>query len=271
MVATSPQRELSDPLPNAQSAALILAHPGHEIRVHGWMSRVRPWVFVLTDGSGGEGHPRIESTRQVLAATQSKASPVFGRLSDRAAYQWILENRVQELEELTLEIASALETIGCQYVVSDAIEGFNPVHDLCNVIAAASVAKASLRTTSPIVHYDFLLEAAPDARIGSSAAHFTIDLSDLELARKLDQARGYEELRSEVDAAVRTHGVEAFRREVLYRASRATAMENLVGSPPAYEAFGERRVREGIYDRVLRFREHFEPMAQALLSAASSR
>lgn len=31
-------------------AALVVAHPGHELRVYGWLEQARPRVFVLTDG-----------------------------------------------------------------------------------------------------------------------------------------------------------------------------------------------------------------------------
>src|SRR5207302_1404403 len=33
-----------------KTSALLVAHPGHELRVHGWLERERPLVFVLTDG-----------------------------------------------------------------------------------------------------------------------------------------------------------------------------------------------------------------------------
>ncbi|HUE39393.1 MAG TPA: hypothetical protein VMR29_07805 [Candidatus Binatia bacterium] len=40
-------------------AARVVAHPGHELRVHHWMERVRPVVCVLTNGSGASGCSRI--------------------------------------------------------------------------------------------------------------------------------------------------------------------------------------------------------------------
>ena len=43
-----------------QSAALVIAHPGHELRIHHWLERARPVTFVLTDGSGHTDHSRIE-------------------------------------------------------------------------------------------------------------------------------------------------------------------------------------------------------------------
>jgi hypothetical protein len=47
-------------------SALIIAHPGHEIRVHGWLERAKPVVYVLTDGSGRSGQSRLASTARLL-------------------------------------------------------------------------------------------------------------------------------------------------------------------------------------------------------------
>ena len=41
------------------SAALILGHPGHELRVYGWTRSIRPLTFVITDGSGASGISRL--------------------------------------------------------------------------------------------------------------------------------------------------------------------------------------------------------------------
>ena len=35
--------------------ALLLGHPGHELKVLGWLAENRPRVYVLTDGSGFDG------------------------------------------------------------------------------------------------------------------------------------------------------------------------------------------------------------------------
>ena len=46
--------------------ALILGHPGHELRVLGWMKAAKPWVIVLTDGSGHTSEPRVGLTRNLI-------------------------------------------------------------------------------------------------------------------------------------------------------------------------------------------------------------
>ena len=47
-------------------SALIVAHPGHELRVHAWLEQARPTSFVLTQGDGAAGVSRLPSTTAVL-------------------------------------------------------------------------------------------------------------------------------------------------------------------------------------------------------------
>src|SRR5215217_6991055 len=65
---------------------LILAHPGHELRAHHVMERVRPTVAVLTDGSGSTTTSRLGESRVLIAHAGAKAATTFGPLTDRDAY-----------------------------------------------------------------------------------------------------------------------------------------------------------------------------------------
>jgi len=60
----------------ARPAALVVAHPGHEISLHGWLERVKPVVFVLTDGSGPRGVSRLSSTTRVLERAGARRTEV---------------------------------------------------------------------------------------------------------------------------------------------------------------------------------------------------
>ncbi|MSQ47696.1 MAG: hypothetical protein EXR78_04785 [Deltaproteobacteria bacterium] len=65
----------------AKPAALVIAHPGHELRLHGWLQHARPWVSVLTDGSGHADHSRLDSTTTLLhdvGARLAEVVPVHG-------------------------------------------------------------------------------------------------------------------------------------------------------------------------------------------------
>ncbi len=243
-------------------SALVVAHPGHELRVHGWLERERPLVFVLTDGSGHAGISRVPSTCEALRCAGARPGPVLGRFSDRALYEVILDGRTSVLTALAEEIAEALTEEKVDRVVCDAIEGFNPSHDLCHLLAAAAVANTARRSGRSPVLFDFLLEGRPDGDV--RAGDLRLELTAAELESKLAAANDYPEMAGEVERALVRHGVEPFRVECLRRVDQEVVVENLVADPPFYEIHGERQVAAGHYQRVLRFREHFLPVARAL-------
>src|SRR5215471_6691458 len=78
--------------------ALVVAHPGHELRVFGWLSRNKPRVYVMTDGSAQGGSHRIRSSARLLEAVGSEADRVFGEITDADMYRAILERDISVFE-----------------------------------------------------------------------------------------------------------------------------------------------------------------------------
>lgn len=250
-----------------RSAMMVVGHPGHELRVHAWMEIARPTVCVLTDGSGSSGEGRLESTTRVLERTGARPGPVYGRMSDRDIYTAIMEHDLELFRALADELCAALVEHGADCVVGDATEGYNPSHDVCRLVINAAVRMASRERGAPIANYDFVLVGAPD-EVPEAARDRVVRLSldDDALARKLESANAYPELAGEVAAAIARFGVAPFQREFL----RPAPLDDRLGwtgdEVPFYERHGEKRVAEGVYDRVLRFREHVVPVADALWS-----
>lgn len=243
----------------------MVAHPGHELRVYGWLERERPVVFVLTDGSGSSGQSRVPSTEEVLRSAGARPGSLFGRFSDRELYGAILEGRLEVFTGLAGELADALIERGVETVAGDAMEGFNPSHDVCRLLTDAAVALARRRTARAIASYDFPLEGRPDAAgANGSRGALRLELEDGALERKLAAARSYPEMAYEVERAFERHGAKAFRIEFLRPADPEADVEALIDEPPYYESYGERQVAAGRYRQVLRFREHFLPLARAL-------
>ena len=249
-----------------QPIALVVAHPGHEMRVHAWLEMESPLTFVLTDGSGHTRLGRLSSTEQILNRAGARPGKIFGRYNDREAYQLITEGQVETVQNLIDELAEELIGAEIETVVSDAMEGFNPVHDLCSLVAQAAVSRIRSRSGKPIRHYDFLLEAAPDAWTpGIDGSPVRIELDDATWDRKEEAAWAYGLLRSEVERAMAVHGPGAFRLEVLRPVHADRNIEELIEAPPTYETVGEARVASGIYSEVLTFQEHFLPLARTIL------
>ena len=245
-------------------ALLVVAHPGHELRLHAWLEMARPEVWVLTDGTGHGSPDRLPSTRRLLAAIGARPGPVFGAFSDRAAYEMLLTGEAVPAAAIAERLAERLAGEEEPYVVADALEGFNPVHDLCRVLVDAAVVLAEGRRGT-VLAFDFPLEASPDAG-GSDGdgRDVRLELDESALARKIAAARAYPEMAAEVDRALATHGEQAFAVERLRAVRPLRPLDEQLASPPLYERYGEQRVAAGRYATVLRLGEHFAPFAEEL-------
>jgi AcrR family transcriptional regulator len=270
-----------------RKAALVIAHPGHELCVHGWLESTRPLVFVLTDGSGRSGASRLNSTSEILANAGASNGSIYGRFTDQNLYAAILGGDFGLFEQIVAELAEALVRENVTHVAGDAIEGYNPIHDVCRVVINAAVALANRMSDRAIVNRDFLLLARHDTHseeVRGAAIWLTLD--DDRLGRKLALARAYPELKGEVDARLNKKMLEWMQAfpELSARfdsivisemASEAYRVEclRLVNRPrgngaskeiPFYERYGELLVEAGTYDLAIRYRDHIEPLAKAI-------
>src|SRR5437588_11931419 len=82
-------------------AAVVVAHPGHELRVFGWIEQARPIACVLTDGSGRTGSSRLSFTTSLLESTGATLGPVCGQLTDADLYSALLDHRHEAFIEMT--------------------------------------------------------------------------------------------------------------------------------------------------------------------------
>jgi hypothetical protein len=241
-------------------SALVVAHPGHELTVHHWLERVRPRVFVLTDGSGSSGRSRLGSTTALLERLGAPRGGIYGRFGDRDLYAALRERRIEPWLALASELRSAFEADGVELVVADAAEGYNPSHDLAGRLAAAAARRASRATARPIEVFEIDVASGPGTAAPPAAS---LALDDAALERKRRAAGAYEELRGEVERALEERPVEAFRVEVFHRPGSDPAWRR-TGGRPEYERVGEERVARGLYPEVIRHREHLAPIEEAL-------
>jgi hypothetical protein len=250
---------------NQGRAALVIAHPGHELRVHHWLEQARPVVFVLTDGSGRNDASRLQSTSGLLEATGSRIGSTYGRWTDRAIYQAIQTADAAAFIEIVRELATTFSHDAIDYVVADSMEGYNPAHDLCRIIADAAVLLTELEQKRPLRSYEFLLAGRPDAvPEASRELAIRVQLDDEALQRKITAANSYAELKSEVDAAVRQSGTAIFATEWLIPTDPFADLDKFERSSPYYERYGEQQVAAGHYDEVIRYAEHVKPLATSI-------
>jgi hypothetical protein len=245
-------------------AALVMAHPGHELRVYQWLRLTRPLCFVLTDGSGASSKSRLASTTKIVEQNGARMGRIYGRLTDREIYSAIIKVELELFIDLSEELAGELvrEEIDC--VAGDAIEGYNPAHDVCRFIINAAVEITSRKRNQPLPNFEVSLTNQPANKVEAMTGEpIRIDLNEQDVSRKLEAAHAYHELAGDVDQILKSEGIESVQTEWL-RPVSDWGISISQPESPYYELHGEKQVAAGYYEEVLRYREHVLPIAQAL-------
>jgi len=233
------------------------------------MALARPSVCVFTDGSGHTGQSRLDSTTRLLTQASARPGSIYGRFKDVEIYAAILDNDFSLFIELAEELGEALVRDAVEYVVGDAIEGYNPTHDLCRSVINAAVELANRIKPNRIANFDFLVAGPPDSRSDElRTREVCLRLDEVALERKLAAVRSYLELNDDVGKMISEMGSAALQFEALRPVISAVRTDDVIQEPPFYERYGEKQVAEGYYRRVIRYREHILPLADALVNCA---
>jgi len=249
--------------------ALLAAHPGHELKVFGWIAAYKPRIYVITDGSGHGGVSRLPSTMQLLAPLGIEVDEIFGLISDRELYQAILDMRISWFLGILDRIADSFIANRVDLVLGDALEGFNPAHDICRMLADAAATIVNRKAGRTISNYRYCLTEWDRNRRehhDEVCSHFILD--DDGLRRKIEAAERYVELKDEVRNALAIRGVEYFRVECLKKVGTPFLQWDYSGKPD-YEVWGEKRVEAGKYQSVIRYHQHIAPIADAIRGHAT--
>ena len=243
----------------------MIAHPGHELRIHHWLERARPVTFVLTDGSGHTDHSRLASTTAVLERAGASCGTIYGAMSDRRLYQAILAGERDLFTTLVDQLASALQREGVTYVVGDAVEGVNPGHDVSRLLLNAALLRIERTGGRRPRNMEYPVEGPPDEcppEDRPDAIFLTLD--DEAFTRKMEAMRAYPEMAKEIERVFAIHNPDLFRIECIRPVRYGLDIRHRFQHPCIYEWYGEKQVAAGIYDEVLRFRQHVAPLAEYL-------
>ena len=212
---------------------------------------MKPLVAVLTDGSGHHGASRLELSRRLMESAGARVSAVYGVVSDREMYRAILEQDLALFLGLADQLAGLLVEQAIDSVAADALEGYNPTHDVCRLVIDRAVRIAEQRSSKCIKNYAFPLtgRACPSEM---PADAWRIKLTSDQLAWKLAESRRYAEaaggeLPGELDKLLDDCGEAAFSQEVLSPMDTTAALARCQSEQPFYEVHGEKRVAAGQY------------------------
>lgn len=185
-------------------AALVVAHPSHELRVHGWMEKARPYVCVLTDGGGRSGESRLDRTTEVLLKVGARPGAIYGQVTDLQVYSAILDGNAELFAGLVEELARAFADQKIEYVVGDAAEGYSVTHDICRTMIEAAAEIAEQEYGHRVANFDFLVVGSPaECPDELRDRAMWLELDDLAFERKIQAALNYTpKLAMDVEAAL---------------------------------------------------------------------
>lgn len=239
---------------------LIIAHPGHELRLFHWMEIHRPTVFVLTDGSGSDSVSRVDYTRRTLERAGAKAGAVFGQVSDRDWYAAIIQRDPGLLIDAAERIFRAASGDAPSLIITDPVEGYNPMHDLCAGVAAAVQAMITRRGGQAELGTYALTRPLTHGRCIER-----LDLDERARSRKRQAIAAYAPLSGEV-ATTLAHTPEAIGAEAVIAAPGLGSWPGALALPPEYETIGRGRVRDGRYENAIGYAGHVRPAFDRLVT-----
>jgi hypothetical protein len=117
------------------STIMVFSHPNHEVAVLGTVFRLRPHIIYLTDG-GGEA--RVDQTRQALQDYQP-ASVHYLNHPEQSLYDALLVGDAEFYGALASEVGNVIAKLGADIVYCDAVEFYNPVHDIALPVVRAAL------------------------------------------------------------------------------------------------------------------------------------
>jgi hypothetical protein len=244
--------------------ALVVAHPGHELRLATWVGRIQPVVFIIAKGArSGRSEARIQASRALVLELGGTPAEPFGLAFDAEIYGWIMTGDITMFARVADDLRDAFVAQGTTTVVTDSWQNYNPVHDLTHALArvAAAEAAARLGRRVEVLDYPVVPHALAHAEIGSE--HSRIALSAAEVATKMALAAQFPEIVEDVRLLSETAGRGAFDVESLHHPKGLRSLMCTPGHPPLYELYGEERVKRGVYADVLRW-SHMEPIVTML-------
>lgn len=188
--------------------ALAIAHPGHELRLHGFLEQTSAFVFILTDGSNRAGqdlmmdsikaidkackhgkklslaYMQSNESKKIFKLSNHEADPGNEHLKDTQIYNEILNQHTDLFAMYINFMATNLIKYKIDYLVSDSSEGTNVCHEINSIMADIAVKLVEKKLGRKIIRYDFAIDKPYNEHLQDDYIHIELD-SDA-INRKLD-------------------------------------------------------------------------------------
>ena len=259
---------LSDPV---RRAALVVAHPAHEVRILRWLSLVRPHVYILTQGSrSGADSTRRAASERLIEAHGATVAKDWAGAWDRDLYDMLLDGKYGALLDWADQLTEDFIAREIDLVVADSWQLYNVAHEITYVIAAlaAQRAREALGREVALVTYPVVPHSmSPAAPVAPTLARFKLTQAAVNTKRAAMEQ--IPDIATEASAIDESEGREAHALETFNAALPLGSILRTPREAPVYEVFGMERVKAGIYTDVVRW-PHVQRACEALINARAA-
>jgi LmbE family N-acetylglucosaminyl deacetylase len=259
---------VSDPFATTARRVMVFGHPSHELALYGLLSRHRPHVVLLTDGGGGE---RVRQSREGLGALGLLDRTTYLGFSEASFYEALLERDPAALRDAADALRAVMEPLEPEQVFCDAVELYNPVHDVTRPIVErarrglppAELWEVPLAYQVPADEERYDVQRVPESM---AARRRRYALAPDEVERKV-RARDvvYTNLRGPVGPDFLRVPREHLAVEEIARAD--ATVDPREGRVLRYEWRARRLLAEGRIARAITYEGHFLPTTAALAAS----
>lgn len=249
------------------SIVIVFSHPNHELAIFGLLQRLRPFLVYLTDGGGTD---RVAQTRQGLKSIGLLGNALFLNHTEKSFYDSLLACDSEFYEEIAEEVRASFQTIRPERILCDAIEFYNPVHDVSLPVVRAAlrgytdtpVFEVPLVYQRPVEGGSYEIQRMPASR---RTGQIALRLSEEELDTKI-RARDqiYTILANQMGPVIcdlpRAHlGLE------FMAPARTAAPEPGPDVTLRYEKRAQILAERGEIEHRITYRQHYLPVASSLM------
>lgn len=250
------------------STLVVFSHPNHELAIFGLLQRRRPRLLYLTDGGGPN---RVTETQRGLESIGLADRATFLDYPEQRFYDALVEADTGFFKAVAGRVRDGVRDQPPDQVLCDAVEFYNPVHDMSLPIVRAALDGSG---TLPVFEVPLIYQTAasdeayevqrwPDSR---RADQLEIRLSRRELAVKTT-ARDtiYTSLVAQLGPVVAALPPTHLALEVLAPA-RSRLPEPGVDGALRYERRARLLATRGEITIEITYRDHYLPVASSLVS-----
>jgi hypothetical protein len=117
---------------------MVFGHPAHELALFGAIQRMRPHILIVTEGGGAE---RVEYSRKALGELGLLDRTRYLNFRERDFYHALLDRDTRYFDAVIARIREEIARVEPRRVFCDAVEYYNPVHDITLILLRAALAR----------------------------------------------------------------------------------------------------------------------------------